>query len=487
MSAVTADIPLILEKCISSGLLSASFDEDIQSSTNILSNTSSSSWAHFYDLDALDSVLSNVLNSFPDHFLHCFAVKSNPLKSTLQMIQKRGLGFECASFNEVVHSLQIGCSPKNIVFDSPCKTKNELHQCLKLGVLINCDNFDEMNRVASLIETNNYQSSLQVGLRVNPLLGKGTIETLSVSTHDSKFGIPLTEENRNFILEAFQKYSWLNGLHCHVGSQGCGIEMLAMGAAAIVNLANEIDDLVASEDPLTSSSNSLLNDSLSLLKSSSTKQRIRTLDIGGGLPTNFDSDQVTPTFTEYVDYLKLKCPKLFSMKHRRIITEFGRALICKCGWTASRIEYVKITPDETKKRILIIHAGSDMFLRTCYSPESFPLRIEGHQCKQWCQEKKKHEKNSVKETLINTIITDVAGPLCFGGDKVGKSIQLNLNLDVNDWIVIRDTGANCLSLWSRHCSRAAPQVIGYKKSNDEIEVMVLKQAETTDQVLSFWG
>ena len=101
--------------------------------------------------------------------------------------------------------------------------------------------------------------------------------------------------------------------------------------------------------------------------------------------------------------------------------------------------------------------------------------------------KKKHEKNSDKETLINTIITDVAGPLCFGGDKVGKSIQLNLNLDVNDWIVIRDTGANCLSLWSRHCSRAAPQVIGYKKSNDEIEVMVLKQAETTDQVLSFWG
>ena len=70
MSAVTADIPLILEKCISSGLLSASFDEDIQSSTNILSNTSSSSWAHFYDLDALDTVLSNVLNSFPDHFLH---------------------------------------------------------------------------------------------------------------------------------------------------------------------------------------------------------------------------------------------------------------------------------------------------------------------------------------------------------------------------------------------------------------------------------
>ena len=88
-----------------------------------------------------------------------------------------------------------------------------------------------------------------------------------------------------------------------------------------------------------------------------------------------------------------------------------------------------------------------------------------------------------------TILTDVAGPLCFGGDKVGRKVLLNSTLNVNDFIVVRDTGANCLSLWSRHCSRSAPQVIGYRRNNTtkEVKVVLLKPAETPEQVLSIWG
>ena len=76
------------------------------------------------------------------------------------------------------------------------------------------------------------------GVRINPLLGKGSIEALSVSTSDSKFGIPLTPENHAAILAAFQRYPWLNALHAHVGSQGCGLRMLAGGAVALTKLAN---------------------------------------------------------------------------------------------------------------------------------------------------------------------------------------------------------------------------------------------------------
>ena len=149
MAASTEDIPLVLQESISSGLL-------LPKTTY---PTSATSWAHFYDLQALDTLLTDVVTSFPPNFLHCFAVKSNPLTATLKMIHQRGLGLECASFNEVIHSMNAGCNPQHIVFDSPCKTKSELHHCLQSGVLINCDNFDEMDRVAELIEDNKYENT----------------------------------------------------------------------------------------------------------------------------------------------------------------------------------------------------------------------------------------------------------------------------------------------------------------------------------------
>ena len=208
--AATHDIPTVLEAALASNFLSSATNDD---------DDGGDSWAHFYDLAALDTTLESLSSSFPSHFLHTFAVKSNPLASTMKIIASHNVGMECASFNEVLHSINAGCPNSNVVFDSPCKTLKELRQSLELGILINCDNFDELERVAFLIERGSYDA-IQVGLRINPLLGLGTIEALSVSTTDSKFGIPLNNENRQRVLDNFQMYDWLTGLHSH-GKYDC--------------------------------------------------------------------------------------------------------------------------------------------------------------------------------------------------------------------------------------------------------------------------
>lgn len=41
----------------------------------------------------------------------------------------------------------------------------------------------------------------------------------SVSTITSKFGVTLLPSNRGVILDKYKAYTWLNGLHIHVGSQ----------------------------------------------------------------------------------------------------------------------------------------------------------------------------------------------------------------------------------------------------------------------------
>ena len=96
-----------------------------------------------------------------------------------------------------------GCPPDRIVFDSPVKTSDELRAALSLGVMINVDNFDELDRLASILGDRSDVAS-SIGLRVNPQVGVGRISMTSVAGDTSKFGVPLGVE-RARILAAFER------------------------------------------------------------------------------------------------------------------------------------------------------------------------------------------------------------------------------------------------------------------------------------------
>ena len=81
---------------------------------------------------------------------------------------------------------------------------------------------------------------------------------------------------------------------------------------------------------------------------------------------------------------------------------------------------------------------------------------------------------------------NVAGPLCFGGDLIGRSARLP-RVDAGDFVVIHDSGSNTMSMFSRHCSRAAPAVYGYREQDGDLAVLLLKAAETAEDVMRFWG
>ena len=382
---------------------------------------------YFHDLELMKDRLRELRSAFPSNTNHAIAVKANPVLAILKECVRVGAGLEAASMGEVELALAAGCPAEKLVFDSPVKTEAELRRCQELGLVLNADSESELERLTRL-----EPAGMSVGLRVNPVVGLGTIKTSSVAGENSKFGIPIYPDDTKAV-ELFRRHSWLNGVHLHVGSQGCGLELLAAGVARAHSFAKKVG-------------------------------ATKYLDIGGGLPTRYKETDSAPTPMEY--FQKLKEEAFSEDVPPQLITEFGRAVQANCGWMVARVEYTKCT---SKRNLAIVHVGGDGLLRTIFQPN------------QWSHEMCVLNADGELKTGPQAP-WDIGGPLCFQGDFLAHQ-RLLPKMEHGDWLLIRDTGAYTMSLWSRFCARLAPPMLGYEGEN----VRVIRKKETFEELVQFWS
>ncbi|QPH56014.1 diaminopimelate decarboxylase [Pontivivens ytuae] len=399
--------------------------------------------ALFFDLDWLDERLSSLKSAFPSGTNHAIAIKANPLLGVLKRIVSRGFGLEAATLPELHLAVSAGCEPKKIVFDSPAKTSRDIEYALDLGCHINCDSIEELDRVDRIIRANGNNGGATFGLRLNPQVGAGSIASTSVADQYSKFAVPVGIGTER-IVQLFTNYEWLTGIHCHIGSQGCSLEMLVEGAQVISKLVFDIEE--------------------------STNRKLIHIDIGGGLPAQYKSSNSTASFSDYANALEVNVANLLT-NGRRLITEFGRHVHTNAGWMVSRVEYVK---SATSPKTAIIHVGADMFLRECYRPDD------------WYHDIIALDSYGSEKDHSSGDVYNIAGPLCFAGDIVGYDRKLP-RLVEGDLLVIKDAGAYTFSMWSRYNSRQFPKIFGYYKTDTGTVFEQLRKKESIPEVIDFWS
>ncbi|MEU2109147.1 diaminopimelate decarboxylase [Streptomyces sp. NPDC019507] len=379
--------------------------------------------------------------------LHAFAVKAAPLVPVLRLLDSEGIGAEVASPGELALALAAGVRPERIVLDSPAKTRAELTEALRLGIAVNADNLQELDRIDGLVGSGAGLGSggSQLGLRVNAQIGAGAIGALSTATATSKFGVALRDEGaRERVVRAYLDRPWLTRLHTHSGSQGLGLELMAQGVRAVYELAEEINAAAG-------------------------RQQIDTVDVGGGLPVNFTSDEESPTFAEYARALRDTVPGLFDGRYG-LVTEFGRSLLAKHGTVLTRVEYTKTTG---ARPIAVTHAGVQVATRTVYDPASWPLRIAAYDA-----------KGAPKPG--DAVVQDVAGPACFAGDLLAEARELPL-LEPGDVVAALDTGAYYFSSHYAYNSLARPGVHGFHADAGGVRFATVRAPQGIEEIVAESG
>lgn len=332
--------------------------------------------------------------------LVCYAVKANSNLAVLNVLARLGSGFDIVSVGELERVLVAGGDPRKVVFSGVGKREDELRRALEVG--IRCFNvevpmeLDRLNRIAGELG-----KKATVSLRVNPDVDAQTHPYISTGLKENKFGIAMDEALLEYRRAATMPNLDVAGIDCHIGSQLTSLHPFLDALDRVLLLAERLK-----EEGIP----------------------IRHLDIGGGLGIRY-KDEVPP---EPADYAKVINRRLGELDYE-LLMEPGRAIVGNAGVLLTRVEYLKSNGD---KHFAIVDAAmNDLVRPSLYQAWQAILPVR-------------------KDSVAQSCLYDVVGPVCETGDFLGKNRELAIA--EGDLLAVRSSGAYGFCMSSNYNSRPRP-------------------------------
>ena len=375
------------------------------------------------------SALENHWQAFDDAFsayphLVCYAVKANSNLAVLNVLAKRGSGFDIVSMGELARVMAAGGDPAKTVFSGVGKTEQEIEYALQHGIrCFNVESIPELDRINTV--AGRLGKKAPVSIRVNPDVDAQTHPYISTGLKENKFGIAI--EDAREVYRSTQNMPNLDvvAVDCHIGSQ---LTSVAPFVDALERVLTLIDELA--EDGI----------------------HIKHLDIGGGLGIHY-RDETPPTPAEYAQALA----PLLKDRDLEILLEPGRAIAGNAGILLTKVEFIK--PTEAKCFAIVDAAMNDL------------LRPALYQSWQQIQTVKQHPSTKA-------LNYDIVGPICETGDFLGKDRELAL--EQGDLLAIRSAGAYGFAMSSNYNSR--PRAAEVMVEDDKIHLV--RERETINDLFA---
>ncbi|HJV96380.1 MAG TPA: diaminopimelate decarboxylase [Albitalea sp.] len=341
--------------------------------------------------------------------LVCYAVKANSNLAVLNVLARRGSGFDIVSGGELERVLAAGGDPAKVVFSGVGKTREEMHLALAAGIY--CFNVESE---AELEVLNELAAELgrraPVALRVNPDVDPATHPYIATGLKQSKFGIDIGRAEQVYRHAQALPHLRVHGIACHIGSQLTELTPVVEALERVVDLAEQL-----AEQGI----------------------ELEHLDLGGGLGIRYNEEQ-PPSPDEYVravlNHLKAKSPRV---QRLRLVFEPGRAIVGNAGVLLTRVLYLKLGAE---RNFAVVDAAMNDLLR--------PALYDA-----W------HDITPVQvDQPRERRVYDVVGPVCESGDFLGLARELGI--DAGDVLAVVSAGAYGAVMSSNYNTRSrAPEVM----------------------------
>jgi diaminopimelate decarboxylase len=337
--------------------------------------------------------------------LVCYAVKANSTLAILQLLARRGAGFDVVSGGELERVLTADrAAVERIVFSGIGKTAPEMDLALRSEILLfNVESEGELELLSE--RAAKLRKRAQIALRVNPDVFAETHPYISTGMREHKFGIDIRRARA--VYRKAGKYLEPCGVSVHIGSQIRSAEPFGAAAQRVAKLIVD-----------------LRRDG----------HAIRFMDVGGGLGIEYHSDHPFDPEEKVRQYAAALMPIIESTGGLTLLLEPGRFLVAQAGALLARVLYVKKNGEKTF--VITDAAMNDLIRPVLYQAfhEIVPVA----------------PRRSSRKT-----IADVVGPVCETGDFFARDRELP-SLKPGDLVAILDAGAYGMSLASNYNSRPRP-------------------------------
>ena len=365
--------------------------------------------------------------------LTCFAVKANSNLAVLQVLARKGAGFDIVSGGELSRVLAAGGDPDKVIFSGLGKTVPEIEQALQAGIhCFNVESEGELERINEVAGRTGHRAP--VSLRVNPDVDAGTHPYISTGMKENKFGIDIAAARRIYNSAAAMANLDVIGVDCHIGSQLTSVSPFLDALDRVLLLVDEL-----AEDGIT----------------------LRHLDIGGGLGVTYEDEQ--PPEPEALVHAVLE---RLGERALTLVLEPGRSIAADAGLFVTRVEYLKHT--DHKHFAVVDGAMNDLLRPALYSAWQAIVPVREHGV----------EDDEAEGVARETRFYDVVGPVCESADFLGKHRQLTLA--AGDLLAVRSAGAYGFVMASNYNTRNRPPELMV----DGDTVHVVRARETIEQQLA---
>jgi diaminopimelate decarboxylase len=336
--------------------------------------------------------------------LICYAIKANSSLAILELLARRGAGFDIVSGGELARVLAAGADPGKVVFSGVGKTVSEMRDALTAGV--RCFNVESESELVRLNAVAGAMHKLApVSLRINPDVDAGTHPYISTGLRENKFGIAHDRALAAYRMAAALPHLKVMGIDCHIGSQ---ITELAPFLAALERLLELIDQLTQAGIAL------------------------HHLDLGGGLGITYQ-DEVPPSRGDTLQALFARIDAWAQQRGRtvpEVMFEFGRSMVGNAGLLLTRVEVIK---ENGERHFAVVDAAMNDLLR--------PAMYEA-----W------HDIVPLQAGKAQAQTYDVVGPVCESGDWLGRA--RTLAIEEGDLLAVMSAGAYGMAMSSNYNTRA---------------------------------